>query len=395
MKYPSGEARSLCWGHFQRYAKPCIYIYTYTYMVTDKPSCNMKSEIFILRVLPVIGSSNGSCKIPSFCWIMPNSQTCSSEAAWHQSSLCWIARGTSGRYQLEVVIEVDPDFWDASLQSELVSSNAKARLLHHVRTTRPCVRGFQLEGTISNQNFRSHWHLEQQGETCLAGQGWQCFHRLPIPSASPGFPRFPLTPFALLLLPPCFPWSFSSILVDCPLLDNAWRLLRSCINAVRPTEGPRKWKELAVLPYPKPNRDVCHMIFQGVEFGPVRTHLQSPCSFLLWKRGQWGPKTVALKERRVLVSTLGLSMDVQVYATTTKRLVASLNYWGGRKYGNEISWQCSWRSSGDLSGPFCPETLHFHVWYTQVAPTCSCECSFELCHSKSFLVPEPASEVAF
>ena len=32
----------------------------------------------------------------------------------------------------------------------------------------------------------------------------------------------------------------------------------------------------------------------------------------------------------------------------------------GRKYGNEIPWQCSWQSSGELSGPSCLETPHFH-----------------------------------
>ena len=34
-----------------------------------------------------------------------------------------------------------------------------------------------------------------------------------------------------------------------------------------------------------------------------------------------------------------------------------------RKYGDEIPWQCSWPSSGELSVPFLPrKTPHFHVW---------------------------------
>ena len=50
-----------------------------------------------------------------------------------------------------------------------------------------------------------------------------------------------------------------------------------------------------------------------------------------------------------------------------------------RKYG-----KCSWRSSGELSGPSCLETTHFHVWCPPIVANCSCECCFELSPSKSF-----------
>ena len=60
------------------------------------------------------------------------------------------------------------------------------------------------------------------------------------------------------------------------------------------------------------------------------------------------------------------------------------NLVGHRKYGNENSWQCLWRSSGELSGLFLPQNPHFHVWCPPIVPNCSCECSFELCHFKSF-----------
>ena len=59
---------------------------------------------------------------------------------------------------------------------------------------------------------------------------------------------------------------------------------------------------------------------------------------------------------------------------------------GRRNYGNEILWQCSWRSSVELSGPFCLETPYFHVGFPHIVPNCSCEDerSFEHCHSQSF-----------
>ena len=44
----------------------------------------------------------------------------------------------------------------------------------------------------------------------------------------------------------------------------------------------------------------------------------------------------------------------------------------------EVSWQSSWRSSCELSGPFRLEISHFHVWCPQNVPNCSCERSFEL-----------------
>ena len=60
---------------------------------------------------------------------------------------------------------------------------------------------------------------------------------------------------------------------------------------------------------------------------------------------------------------------------------------GRRKHGNEIPWYCSGRSSGELSGPFCVKTPHFHVRCPQIVRNCSRERSLEHCHSHAFLVP--------
>ena len=50
---------------------------------------------------------------------------------------------------------------------------------------------------------------------------------------------------------------------------------------------------------------------------------------------------------------------------------------GRRKYGNKIPWQCSWRSSGDISGTF---VLKPHIFMCaslsedpHTVPNCSCE----------------------
>ena len=69
-------------------------------------------------------------------------------------------------------------------------------------------------------------------------------------------------------------------------------------------------------------------------------------------------------------------------------VIFGVNFWGRNKYGNEILWLCSLQSSDELSGPFCLETPHFHLRCPQIVPHCSCECSFEVCHSHSFSVPE-------
>ena len=42
----------------------------------------------------------------------------------------------------------------------------------------------------------------------------------------------------------------------------------------------------------------------------------------------------------------------------------------------------------NLVALFCLETPHFHVCCSQIVPNCSCERSFEHCHSRSFLVPD-------
>ena len=72
-----------------------------------------------------------------------------------------------------------------------------------------------------------------------------------------------------------------------------------------------------------------------------------------------------------------------VLSVSPKR-VATLDQ-GRRQHGNEIPWQCSGRSSGELSGPFCLETPHFHVRYPQIVRNCSRERSFEHCHSHAFI----------
>ena len=54
---------------------------------------------------------------------------------------------------------------------------------------------------------------------------------------------------------------------------------------------------------------------------------------------------------------------------------------GAEGVAKKIPWQCSWRSSGELSGPFCLEIPHVHVKLPQNR---SCECSFELFHSQPF-----------
>ena len=43
-------------------------------------------------------------------------------------------------------------------------------------------------------------------------------------------------------------------------------------------------------------------------------------------------------------------------------------YQGSRKHGNEKTWQCLGQRSGELSGPFCLETLHFHVRWPSNCP---------------------------
>ena len=78
---------------------------------------------------------------------------------------------------------------------------------------------------------------------------------------------------------------------------------------------------------------------------------------------------------------------VQCPRRTTNQMLCSLNR-GRSKYGNEIPWQCSWQSLGELSGPGCLEAPYFQVLCAQVVLNCSCECSFELCHSQSLLAPD-------
>ena len=92
---------------------------------------------------------------------------------------------------------------------------------------------------------------------------------------------------------------------------------------------------------------------------------------------------------KALLGSLELRLGLVAGSLPLKlRLVAKSR--GRRKYSNEIPWQCSWRSSGELSGAFCLETPHFHVWFPHIAPNCSRERSPQHCHSKSFLVPERA-----
>ena len=57
---------------------------------------------------------------------------------------------------------------------------------------------------------------------------------------------------------------------------------------------------------------------------------------------------------------------------------------GRKKHGNE---KCSGRSSGELSGPFCLETPHFHGRCPQIVRNCSRELSLEHCHCHAFFVP--------
>ena len=78
----------------------------------------------------------------------------------------------------------------------------------------------------------------------------------------------------------------------------------------------------------------------------------------------------------------------QVMACDMDQTVLNAIFQGRRKHGNEIPWQCSGRSSGELSGPFCLETPHFHVWCPQILRNGSRELSLEHCHSHAFFVPE-------
>ena len=55
---------------------------------------------------------------------------------------------------------------------------------------------------------------------------------------------------------------------------------------------------------------------------------------------------------------------------------------GHGKYGNEVPWQSSRRSLGELAGLFIPRNPTFSGVVPQNVPNRSCECSFELCHSK-------------
>ena len=60
---------------------------------------------------------------------------------------------------------------------------------------------------------------------------------------------------------------------------------------------------------------------------------------------------------------------------------------GRRKHGDEIPWQCSCRSSGELSGRF-DSKCHIFMCGAHIVPTCSCECSVELLPFPIFLGPD-------
>ena len=59
-----------------------------------------------------------------------------------------------------------------------------------------------------------------------------------------------------------------------------------------------------------------------------------------------------------------------------------------RKYGNEILWQCSWRSSGELSGPFNYETHTSMCSVLKLFRIVRAKVRLNFRHSMSYLPPE-------
>ena len=61
---------------------------------------------------------------------------------------------------------------------------------------------------------------------------------------------------------------------------------------------------------------------------------------------------------------------------------------GGAESMAIVPWQCSWRSSCELSGPFCLEIPYFHVWRPSNCSLVRANVGLNYRHSKSFMVPE-------
>ena len=83
---------------------------------------------------------------------------------------------------------------------------------------------------------------------------------------------------------------------------------------------------------------------------------------------------------------ISLPCFLRPWKTSLKRF---LGYWGGRrKHDHEnFPWRCSWRSSGELSGPSLLETRIFMCGALRLFRIVCANVRLNFRHSKSFLVP--------